>query len=72
MSYWKTAGLTYLQYITQATSALRNVVKPNLQAKYWPKEEISYRKQTWDRATGKPSSDKSKYRWKLNVYIIIR
>lgn len=54
MSYWKTAGLSYLQYITICTTALRNTVKPQLQAKVWPREDVNFRKQVWDRAAGKP------------------
>lgn len=67
MSYWRTAGLSYLQYITVASSALRNTVKPQLQNKIWPREDISFRKQVWDRASGKPG-EKSMY---MLLYYII-
>lgn len=67
MSSWKQAGLTYLQYITICTSTLRNSVKPQLQPKVWPREDVSFRKQVWDRVNGKPG-EKCMY---ITVYILL-
>ena len=53
MAYWKIGGLSYLQYITLATSALRQAVKPAVNAKYLIREEMQFKQQIWKE--GKPS-----------------
>jgi len=47
MAYWKAAGMSYLQYVNLATTALRNTVKPSLAARYAIKEDVHYKKQAW-------------------------
>jgi len=56
MSYWKIAGMSYLQYLTVATTALRNAVKSASASKYAPREEVHYKRQLW--AEGKPLSER--------------
>ena len=54
--FWKTAGLTYLQYCTIAASALRRCVKTDLVSKYAAREEVHFKRQFWK--DGKPLSEK--------------
>jgi len=56
MSYWRSAGLTYLQYINVATTFARKVTKEAVRAKYMSREGIHYRKQKW--AKGLPVGEK--------------
>jgi len=51
MSSWKAAGITFAEYVTRTTTAVRAAVKPSLASKYAMREEVHYKKQVWQ--TGK-------------------
>jgi len=44
--------MTYLEYVNLATTFTRKAVKESARKKYWPREEVHFRKTIWK--DGKP------------------
>mmetsp|Transcript_39701 Transcript_39701/g.84577 ORF Transcript_39701/g.84577 Transcript_39701/m.84577 type:complete len:84 (+) Transcript_39701:1-252(+) len=43
MAYWKSAGLSYLQYVTKASQVLRAATKESVRKKFVKREIIAFK-----------------------------
>lgn len=57
MAYWRSAGLTYLTYLSTATSALRAAVKEPLRAQLAQREVVNLKVTEWAGGKGGSKSE---------------
>ncbi|KAL7490542.1 hypothetical protein ACHAWT_000106 [Skeletonema menzelii] len=46
-TFWRLAGVSYVQYVTKATSCLRAALKEPAKSKAMTQETFSYNKSVW-------------------------
>ena len=49
-TFWRLAGMTYMNYVTRATHSLRSALKEPAKTKAFANSAISYNRSTFDNA----------------------
>eukprot|EP00520_Triparma_pacifica_P000157 CAMPEP_0118640794 /NCGR_PEP_ID=MMETSP0785-20121206/4939_1 /TAXON_ID=91992 /ORGANISM="Bolidomonas pacifica, Strain CCMP 1866" /LENGTH=70 /DNA_ID=CAMNT_0006532197 /DNA_START=41 /DNA_END=253 /DNA_ORIENTATION=+ len=47
-TFWRLAGITYMSYVSRATSSLRSSLKEPLKSKLSKDFNLSYNRSTWE------------------------
>eukprot|EP00523_Entomoneis_sp_CCMP467_P010452 CAMPEP_0168727206 /NCGR_PEP_ID=MMETSP0724-20121128/5060_1 /TAXON_ID=265536 /ORGANISM="Amphiprora sp., Strain CCMP467" /LENGTH=66 /DNA_ID=CAMNT_0008774035 /DNA_START=47 /DNA_END=250 /DNA_ORIENTATION=- len=56
-TYWRIAGLSYLQYVNKAATSIRGALKEPAKRKAVAQDKYFYKTSTWEAGTQGPKSD---------------